>query len=110
LIECFIKIFSSLLLGGFPNSTSITNRTNNHFHKPFLGCLQGIQISNANSRVTTESQQQKLPRISTKSTVQTTTMNEYQDFSHFKGENIGECEFFDEFVNKYDNNNNNNNV
>lgn len=67
------------------------------FHKPFLGCLQGIQISSFNSinnrfKATTPSTSQVVK------TTQASTFNN-QDFSRFVGENIGECELFDEFVN-----------
>lgn len=77
------------ILGGFPAPASISNRTLNHFQKPFSGCLQGIQISNFNGQTT---QQVTQP-------AQYSSSLNNQDFSMFEGENIGECELYDEFVN-----------
>jgi hypothetical protein len=89
--------------GGLPSNESILNRTKSHFFKPFSGCLQGIQIlsynnNNSNVRVTSINQQSS----SNVRPAQHTTLNS-QDFSHYVGENIGECELFDEFVNSLSN-------
>jgi hypothetical protein len=95
----FFSSFSSS--GGFPQNHSISNRTLDHFHKPFLGCLQAIQISNFNyfnNRFKTNAQQTTKSSQVIKA-AQLSTLNSNQDFSHFEGENIGECELFDEFVN-----------
>lgn len=82
--------------GGFPQSETVTNRTLNKFHKTFSGCLQDVQINNAqqlqmqeptNQKQSLKLQQQQLPKIN------------IQDFSRYDGENIGECELYDEFVN-----------
>lgn len=81
-----------------------------HFHKPFLGCLQGIQISsfnNINNRLkSNDVQQTSLASSSSSSNVikaaQLATFNS-QDFSRYEGENIGECELFDEIVNNENN-------
>lgn len=83
----------SFVSGGFPNPSSISNRTLSHFHKPFSGCLQDVQISNFGGQST---KSQALPPA------QFTTLN-MQDFSTFEGANIGECELLDEFVNTYNN-------
>lgn len=85
------KLFSNLFLiqGGFPVDVSISNRTLNHFNKPFSGCLQGVQISNFNGQMSPSSMTQ--PALYTAPNI--------QDFSVYEGENIGECELFDEFVN-----------
>jgi hypothetical protein len=73
-----------------------------HFHKPFLGCLQGIQISsfnNINNRLMSNNVQQTSSSSSNViKAAQLATFNS-QDFSRYEGENIGECELFDEFVN-----------
>lgn len=76
--------------GGLPQSQSITNRTNNLFHKSFSGCLQDVQINNL--------QQPQIPQQQGTSTTQQPKLF-IHDFSHYEGENIGECELYDEFVN-----------
>lgn len=76
--------------GGFPSSPSIFNRTFNHFNKPFSGCLEGVQISSFNSKMSTDS------KVSQPVYYDTLRV---QDLYTFEGENIGECELFDEFVN-----------
>lgn len=78
-----------------------------HFHKPFLGCLQGIQISsfnNINNRLMTNNVQQTSSASLSSSSSQVIKAAQLanfnsQDFSRYEGENIGECELFDEFVN-----------
>lgn len=69
----------------------------NIFHKPFLGCFQGIQISSFNSN----NNRLKTTTPSTSHFVKSAQVSSFnnQDFSRFVGENIGECELFDEFVN-----------
>lgn len=67
---------------------------------PFFGCLQGIQISsfnNINNRSKTDTSQNNInnAQYSTSTFIS-------QDFSRYVGENIGECELFDEFVNNSD--------
>ena len=94
--------FFYTFLGGLPQSQSISNRTNNLFHKSFSGCLQDVQINNLQQPQNSPQQQQQQ---------QGTSITQQQpkllihDFSHYEGENIGECELYDEFVN---NNNYNN--
>ncbi|CRL07542.1 CLUMA_CG020507, isoform A [Clunio marinus] len=82
------QLGESFYIGGFPLGVSIFNRTFNHFYKPFAGCLQDIQILNFNSQGLQQTQFSALT---------------LQDFSKFKGENIGECDLSDEFVHTFNN-------
>jgi hypothetical protein len=87
-----LSLFSSISTGGFPLNTSISNRTLNHFHKPFTGCLQGILITSFNGQMVART-------TSPESSNSHPSEPNYQDFTTFEGENIGECDLFDEFVN-----------
>lgn len=78
----------AVFVGGFPSNTSLVNQTMNHFHKPFSGCLQGIHISSFSNKNSNQLQLHAPQLV-------------VQDFSSFEGENIGECELYDEFVNTF---------
>lgn len=60
-------IYFIIVAGGFPNSESVSKRTQGRYEQPFKGCLQDIQFgAEPNALI--------------------------KDFSTYQGENIGSCD------------------